>query len=90
MAVVHFPRQFMRYTNQHKTHTTEGSCVSDVLNNLIAQFPGLVGPVFTEDLHPLPFVGLFVDGKPVTSEHDRSRPLESNAQLILINAVAGG
>jgi hypothetical protein len=90
MAVVHFPRQFIRYTKQHKTHTIEGGCVSDILNNLIARFPGLVGPVFNEDRHPLPFVGLFVDGKPVISEHDRSRPLESNAQLILINAVAGG
>jgi hypothetical protein len=90
MAIVHFPRQFMRYTKQNKTHTTEGSCVNDVLNNLITRFPGLVGPLFTEDLNPLPFVGLYVDGKPVTNEHDRRRPLESNAQLILINAVAGG
>jgi len=50
----------------------------------------LIGPVFSEDLYPLPFVGLFVDGRPVTSEHDRRCPLDSNAQLILINAVAGG
>ncbi|KEX94383.1 hypothetical protein HA62_07980 [Pseudomonas putida] len=90
MAVVHFHRQFMSYTNQHKTHTTEGSCVSDVLNNLTAHYPDLIGPVFTADLHPLPFVGLFVDGMSVTSEHDRLRPLDSNAQLILISAVAGG
>jgi len=39
MAVVHFPRQFMSYTDQHKTHTTEGRCVSDVLSNLTARFP---------------------------------------------------
>jgi hypothetical protein len=80
----------MPYTDHHKTHTTDGLCVRDVLNNLTARFPDLIGPVFSEDLHPLPFVGLFVDGMPVTSEHDRHRPLNSNAQLILINAVAGG
>jgi len=90
MAVVHFPRQFMHYAEQHKTHVTEGLCVSDVLNNLTARFPDLIGPVFSEDLYPLPFVGLFVDGMPVTNEHDRHCPLDSNAQLILINAVAGG
>lgn len=90
MALVHFPRQFLRYTKQHKTYPAEGLCLSDVINNLIVQFPDLVGPVFTEDLQPLPFVGIFVDGNPVTCEHDRSRPLESSAQLILINAVAGG
>ena len=90
MAVVHFPRQFMPYTNQHKTHAAEGLCVNDVLRNLTVQFPDLIGPVFSEDLYPLPFVGLFVDGVHVTSEHDRRCPLGSNAQLILINAVAGG
>lgn len=90
MVVVHFPRQFLPYTDHHKTHVTEGLCVCDVLNNLAIRFPDLIGPVFSEDLYPLPFVGLFVDGMPVSSEHDRFRPLESNAQLILINAVAGG
>ncbi|WP_248751752.1 MoaD/ThiS family protein [Pseudomonas sp. MWU15-20650] len=90
MAVVHFPRQFMPYTDQHKTHVAEGVCVNDVLGNLTTRFPALIGPVFSEDLHPLPFVGLFVNGMPVMSEQDRGRPLDSNAQLILINAVAGG
>jgi len=90
MAVVHFPRQFMSYTNQLKTLAIEGVCVSDVLSNLTARFLDLIGPVFSEDLYPLPFVGLFVDGIPVTSEHDRRSPLDRNAQLILINAVAGG
>jgi|GEM_PF-7093068 len=90
MPVIHFPRQFLPFTDQHKTYITEGSCVNDVLSNLAVRFPDLIGPVFSEDLYPLPFVGLFVDGKPVTSEYDRHRPLNSNAQLILINAVAGG
>jgi hypothetical protein len=80
----------MPYTDQHKTHVTEGLCVSDVLNNLTTRFPDLIGPVFSEDLYPLPFVGLFVNGMPVTSEYDRRSPLDTNAQLILINAVAGG
>ena len=83
MAVVHFPRQFMSYTEQHKTHVTEGLCVSDVLNNLTARFPDLIGPVFSEDLYPLPFVGLFVDGMPVTSEHDRRCPPVSYTHLTL-------
>ena len=90
MPVVHFPRQFMPYTDQNKTHTTDGSCVSDILNNLTLRFPDLIGQVFSQELHPLPFVGLFVNGLPITSEHDRRRPLDSNAELILINAVAGG
>jgi hypothetical protein len=80
----------MPYTNQHKTHAAEVLCVNDVLSNLTVRFPDLIGPVFSEDLYPLPFVGLFVDGVRVTSEHDRRCPLGSNAQLILINAVAGG
>jgi hypothetical protein len=80
----------MSYTNQHKTHDTEGLCVNDVLSNLTTRFPDLIGPVFSEDLYPLPFVGLFLDGVPVTSEQDRRCPLDSKAQLILINAVAGG
>lgn len=80
----------MIYTEQQKLHTTEGSSIVDVLTNLTRRFPDLIGPVFTDDLYPLPFVGLFVDGMPVTSEHDRHRPLYSNAQIILINAVAGG
>lgn len=90
MTVVHFPRQFLIYTDQHKTHTTEGLCVNDVLNNLTARFPDLIGPVFSKDLYPLPFVGLFVNGMPMTSENDRRCPLDGNAQLILISAVAGG
>lgn len=90
MAVVHFPRQFMSYTDQHKKYSTEGLCVSDVLKNLTARFPDLIGPVFSEDLYPLPFVGLFIDGMPITSERDRLSYLERDAQLILVNAVAGG
>ncbi|MNF48449.1 hypothetical protein D3C81_747980 [compost metagenome] len=90
MVVIHFPRQFMPYTDQHKTYVTEGLCINDVLRKLTARFPGLIGPVFSEDLYPLPFVGLFVDGIPVASEHHRHCPLNSNVHLILVNAVAGG
>jgi len=90
MTIVRVPRQFMSYTDQQKLHATEGSSVVEVLTNLTKRFPDLVGPVFTDDLYPLPFVGLFVDGIAVTSEQDRHRPLGSNAKLILINAVAGG
>lgn len=90
MVVIHFPRQFMPYTDQHKTYATEGSCINDVLHKLTARFPSLIGPVFSEDLYPLPFVGLFVDGVPVTSEHLHYCPLNGNAHLVLVNAVAGG
>ncbi len=90
MVVIHFPRQFMPYTDQHKTYITEGLCINDVLRNLTARFPGLIGPVFSENLCPLPFVGLFVDGMSVASEHHRHCPLNGNSHLILVNAVAGG
>ena len=90
MAHVHFPRQFLPFTDQNKEHVTEGICIADVLKNLTARFPELIGPVFSEDLYPLPFVGLFVNGMPVTTEDERRAPLETDSQIVLINAVAGG
>ncbi len=90
MTIVHFPRQFRLYTDHHKKHLIDGSCVRDVIQNLVNQFPELIGPVFSQDLHPLPFVGLFLDGQPVVSEQDLRLSVNSNANLILINAVAGG
>lgn len=90
MAIVHFPRQFMSYTDQYKTHCVEGFSLSEVLKNLTVQFPALIGPVFSQDLHPLPFVGLFVNGQLVANEHDYPSPLDRNSQLVIINAVAGG
>lgn len=90
MATIKFPRQFLSYTEQRKTHTIEGSCVEDLLSRLTTRFPLLIGPVFSDELEPQPFVGLFVDNRPVITEEDRRCLLGSDAQLILISAVAGG
>lgn len=90
MPTVRIPRQFQIYTKKVKLLTLKGASLREVLVNLTQGYPALIGPVFSNDLQPLPFVGLFIDGSIVEGDIDFINALRDDAELVIINAVAGG
>ena len=90
MTTIDFPRQLRRFTEQHQYYESFGCSLHDVLKDLTARFPELIGTVFSEAFRPLPFIALFVDEMAITTDADLTAPLRDGARITLLNAVAGG
>ena len=66
-----------------------GETVGELLDDLTSRFPSLRSRIFREgDLAP--FVNLYVEGEDVRTLSGLETPVEEDATLILLPAMAGG
>lgn len=90
MPIVRLPRQLQKHTDHVHLHKFDGTSVNELINSLTKKYPALIGPVFSSDLQPAPFIGLFINGSMIDCEAAFLAPLPPHAELVIINAVAGG
>jgi molybdopterin converting factor small subunit len=66
-----------------------GSTVRELLDDLMGRFPALRGQLLAED-DLAPFVNVYVGGEDVRTKAGLETPVEDDATIILLPAMAGG
>lgn len=68
----------------------EGDRVIDILEKMVATYPGLEEEIFTEDRTLKPFVHVFINGKNIIHAQGLLTKVKETDQFALFPPVAGG
>ena len=89
MTTVRIPPTLRSETGGERQVTASGGTVRELLDDLIARFPGLRTQL-VEDDDIAPFVNVYVEGEDVRTLEGLETPVEDGATVILLPAMAGG
>jgi molybdopterin synthase sulfur carrier subunit len=84
---VNIPSPLLSYTDQRKEVDAGGSTVSEMLDDLNRQFPGIRFRMIDEQDHVRPHMRIFVNGEQVW---DLDAPLQSSDEVHILQALSGG
>jgi sulfur-carrier protein len=89
VTIVRIPPNLRVKTGDKRDVEVTGSTVGEVLETLVATFPGLDGRVL-QDGRPQPFVNVYLDGVDVETFEGLDTAVAPNSTLLLLPAMAGG
>jgi molybdopterin synthase sulfur carrier subunit len=84
---VNIPSPLLSYTNQLKEVDADGATVSEMLDDLNRQFPGIRFRMIDEQDHVRPHMRIFVNGEQVWS---LDAPLQPTDEVHILQALSGG
>ncbi|HWJ07959.1 molybdopterin converting factor small subunit [Nocardioides aromaticivorans] len=91
MAVsVRIPTILRTYTGGESEVSATGATVSEILDDLDANYAGIKGRIVDEDGKLRRFVNVYVNNDDVRFEQDLATPTPDGAEVSVIPAVAGG
>ncbi|HVK28850.1 MAG TPA: ubiquitin-like small modifier protein 1 [Nocardioides sp.] len=91
MAVsVRIPTILRTYTGGDSEVSATGATVSEILDDLDANYAGIKGRIVDEDGKLRRFVNVYVNNDDVRFEQDLATPTPDGAEVSVIPAVAGG
>ena len=91
MAVdVRLPTVLRSQAGGRSSVTVDGSTIKDVLDRLVAEFPGMTGQLLNEDGTLHRFVNVYVNDDDVRYLSDLDTPVKDGDEVSLLPAVAGG
>ncbi len=91
MAVdVRLPTVLRSQAGGRSSVTVDGSTIKDVLDRLVAEFPGMTGQLLNEDGSLHRFVNVYVNDDDVRYLSDLDTPVKDGDEVSLLPAVAGG
>ena len=91
MAVdVRLPTVLRSQAGGRSSVEVEGSTIKDVLDRLVAEFPGMTGQLLNEDGSLHRFVNVYVNDDDVRYLSDLDTPVKDGDEVSLLPAVAGG
>ncbi|MBI2123604.1 MAG: MoaD/ThiS family protein [Armatimonadetes bacterium] len=90
MATVRVPAPLRKLTGELRTVGASGKTVAEVVEDLERQFPGFKARVVDGDGKVLSFVNIFVDNEDVRFLRGLETPLQEDAEVAIIPAMAGG
>ena len=82
MSTVRIPPPLRDATGGEKVVAAEGKTVGDLLDDLVARFPGLRGQ--------LRHANVYVDGEDIRVLGHLETPVDATSTVILLPAMAGG
>ena len=88
-SVVRIPPTLRVETGGERQVPASGETVRELLDDLIERFPGLATQL-VEDDEIAPFVNVYLEGEDVRMLDGLDTPVEDDATLILLPAMAGG
>ena len=89
MSTVRIPPTLRAETGGERQVSATGSTVREVLDDLMARFPGLRSQL-VEDDDIAPFVNVYVEGEDVRTLDGIETPVAFGSTVILLPAMAGG
>lgn len=90
MAILKIPTPLRSYTNGMVEVNLSGNNVSEVMHQLVDEYPTLKPHLYNGDGQLRPFVNLFVGENNIKDLQGLDTPLEKNTRVILIPSIAGG
>jgi sulfur-carrier protein len=91
MAIeVIIPTPLRGMTNNLDTVMAEGSTISEVIEHLNTQFPGIKERLADEQGNLRRFVNIYVNGEDVRFLEDKATAVKSGDEISIVPAIAGG
>lgn len=87
---VRLPTVLRSQAGGQATVTVEGSTIGDVLQGLVAEYPGMAGQLLNEDGSLHKFVNVYVNDDDVRYLSALDTPVKEGDEVSLLPAVAGG
>lgn len=89
-VAVHLPTVLRSQAGGAKTVSVDGKTIGEVLNSLIAEFPGLSGQVVNDDGTLHKFVNVYLNDDDVRYLKVLDTPVAETDEISILPAVAGG
>ncbi len=89
MSLVRIPPMLRGEVGGARQVPAEGGTVRELLDDLMARFPGL-RPQLVEDDEIAPFVNVYVEGEDVRTLDGLDTSVDDGSTVILLPAMAGG
>ena len=89
MSTVRIPPTLRAETGGERQVSATGATVREVLDDLMARFPGLRAQL-VEDDDIAPFVNVYVEGEDVRTLDGLDTPVHEGQTVILLPTMAGG
>ncbi len=90
MTILRIPTPLRPYTNGKNEVSVSGATISEALNDLTTQYPGIKPHIFNEGNELRPFVNLFVGEHNIKDLDGIHTPIKDGDRLMLIPSIAGG
>ncbi len=91
MAVeVRLPTVLRSHAGGAAAVSVEGTTIGEVLSKLVAEYPGMVGQVLSDEGSLHKFVNVYVDDDDVRYLQGLETPVPAGAEVSILPAVAGG
>jgi len=91
MAVkVRIPTPLMKLTDNKSEVTAEGSTISDIFNDLEAQFSGIKDRICEENGSPRRFINIYVNEEDIRFLDGDKTIVKEGDEISIIPAIAGG
>jgi molybdopterin synthase sulfur carrier subunit len=91
MAVkVRIPTPLMKLTDNKSEVTAEGSTISDIFNDLEAQFSGIKDRICEENGSPRRFINIYVNEEDIRFLDGEKTVVKEGDEISIIPAIAGG
>ncbi|MDR7401591.1 MAG: MoaD/ThiS family protein [Armatimonadota bacterium] len=90
MATVRIPTPLRRLVSDQRVVEAHGATVADLVDDLERRFPGLKARLVDGDGHIHSFVTIFVNDQDVRLLQGLQTPLDDDAEVSIIPAMAGG
>jgi molybdopterin synthase sulfur carrier subunit len=90
MATVRIPSPLRRYTNGQSKVEGSGATVSELINSLESQFPGVKARLCDETGQIKRYVNVFVNNDEIRTLQGSDTPVGEKDEISIIPAMAGG
>ena len=90
MTTVRIPSPLRRYTNGQSKVEGSGATVSELINSLESQFPGVKSRLCDESGQIKRYVNVFVNNEEIRTLQGDATPVGEKDEVSIIPAMAGG
>lgn len=80
----------MKLTNNLSEVDAEGNAISDILNNLETQFPGIKERICEENGTPRRFINIYLNEEDIRFLEAEKTAVKDGDEISIIPAIAGG
>lgn len=84
------PAPLREFTDGESEVSAEGETVSDIIEDLNDQFPGIRERLTTDDGELREFLNIYVDDEDIRFKEELDTTIEEGSDLSIIPAIAGG
>ncbi|MES0489923.1 MAG: ubiquitin-like small modifier protein 1 [Leptospirales bacterium] len=90
MAVIKIPSQLRTQTEGSDNVNIDGATVGEVIKNLVEKYPAIGDRIYDENGKVRRYVNIYLGDEDIRFMDNLDTAVESNAEISLVPAIAGG